>query len=328
MESQPPRNHTTRIAAGSRGSDAEEVSDFERDDDDEFEWRTPVYQANSHATGHGTRGASRALLALGQQPPPPQPQPQEGQPSSSPPPPPPPQEQPQQQPQQQPQPPSPLPTFSSTCIAIKKSGKNAGSVCGNRVGTRTPGFCNHHDGLQKRRKVSSPRPQTGGSGATEKPNYESDGDPGGGEDELQTRGAEARLSKQKAAHYREGEKIADPGFAAAYNSASHLKKKPVPKATAGQPAPPAECDDPKGWKLGGLPDDPNSSEFKRRNKHPGGDKFSLGPSLLAYLPKLNVAGLSVARDFIKGKKASLTNTFFQKAFPEEAQDIVLEGDLA
>lgn len=94
---------------------------------------------------------------------------------------------------------------------------------------------------------------------------------------------------------------------------------------AGQPASPAEPDDPKGWKLGGLPDDPTSDEFKRRNKHPGGDKFSLAPSLLAYLPKLNLAGLSVARDFIKGKTTSLTNTFFQKAFPEEAQDIILEG---
>ena len=74
-----------------------------------------------------------------------------------------------------------------------------------------------------------------------------------------------------------------------------------------------------------MPDDPTSDEFKRRNKHPGGDKFSIAPSLQTQLPQLNKGGLSVARDFVRGKTKSLPFTFFEKAFPTEAQDIILEG---
>ena len=74
-----------------------------------------------------------------------------------------------------------------------------------------------------------------------------------------------------------------------------------------------------------MPDDPTSDEFKRRNKHLGGDKFTLAPILLTQLPQLNKGGLSVARDFVRGKTKSLPFTFFEKAFPTEAQDIILEG---
>ena len=73
-----------------------------------------------------------------------------------------------------------------------------------------------------------------------------------------------------------------------------------------------------------MPDDPTSDEFKRRNKHLGGDKFTLAPILLTQLPQLNKGGLSVARDFVRGKTKSLPFTFFEKAFPTEAQDIILE----
>ena len=94
---------------------------------------------------------------------------------------------------------------------------------------------------------------------------------------------------------------------------------------ASQPAPPTEPDDPEGWKFGGLPDHPTSDELKRRNKHPGGDNFSLAPSLLTQIPQLNKGGLSVARDFVRGWTKSLPFTFFEKAFPTEAQDIILDG---
>ena len=183
-EGQPPRNHTASIATGSLDSDSEEVSDFVRDsddsDDDGLPYRPAAYQANTHATSHLTRGASRVLSALAQTP-----SPSPAQPLQPPPPPPSP---PQQQPQHQPQPPPPLPASSPRCTAIKKSGKNAGSVCGNLVGARKAGFCQHHDGMQKRRRVAAAPPQSWGSGAGEEPNYESDGDPGGGVDELQTQG--------------------------------------------------------------------------------------------------------------------------------------------
>ena len=72
-----------------------------------------------------------------------------------------------------------------------------------------------------------------------------------------------------------------------------------------------------------MPDDPTYDEFKRRNKHPGSDKISLTPSLLTQLPQLNKSGLYVARDFVRGKTKSLPFTFFEKAFPTEAQDIIL-----
>ena len=72
-----------------------------------------------------------------------------------PPPPPPPQQQPQQQQQQQ-QPPSPLPSpTASKCTAIRRSGKFAGTVCGNNLAGRVPGLCGHHDGLAKRRNISA-----------------------------------------------------------------------------------------------------------------------------------------------------------------------------
>ena len=55
--------------------------------------------------------------------------------------------------------------------------------------------------MQKRRKVAAVPPQPGGSVAGEQPNYESDGDLGGGVDELQTQGAESQQSKNQEAHY-------------------------------------------------------------------------------------------------------------------------------
>ena len=69
--------------------------------------------------------------------------------------------------------------------------------------------------MQKRRRVAAAPPQSWGSGTGEEPNYESDGDPGGGVDELQTQGAESQQSKKQEAHYSKAEKIADPGGAAA-----------------------------------------------------------------------------------------------------------------
>lgn len=74
----------------------------------------------------------------------------------------------------------------------------------------------------------------------------------------------------------------------------------------------------------GLPDDEQSDEFKRRNKHTGGDSFSLAAGLRARLPQLNRAGLAVARDFVLGKTPSLPFTFFEEAFPKPAQDIILD----
>lgn len=73
-----------------------------------------------------------------------------------------------------------------------------------------------------------------------------------------------------------------------------------------------------------MPDDEQSDEFKRRNKHPGGDTFSLAPGLRGRLPQLDRAGLAVARDFVLGKTTSLPFTFFSEAFPRPAQDIILE----
>lgn len=82
---------------------------------------------------------------------------------------------------------------------------------------------------------------------------------------------------------------------------------------------------PWGGSWGACHNDPNSDNFKRRNKHQGGDRFSFAPSLLTQLPRLNKSGLSVARDFVRGKTTSLPFTFLEKAFPTEAQDIILEG---
>lgn len=49
---------------------------------------------------------------------------------------------------------------------------------------------------------------------------------GGGVDELQTQGAEPQQSKQMASHYLYGkaDKIAGPGFSAAFKKVWHLKK--------------------------------------------------------------------------------------------------------
>ena len=231
MEGQPPRNHTTSIAVGGPESD-DEVSDFENSsDDDESPYRKAAYQANMHTTSHRTRGATKALVALAQTPaaspaPPVQPRPP---PPPPPLPPPPPQ---QQQPQPQQHPPSPLPAFPLRCIANKQRGKNAGSVCGYLAGTRKAGYCQHHDGQQQKRcKVAAASPQPGVSGADEDPDYGSDGDPGRGVDELQTPGAESQQSKKEEAHYSKADKIADPGFDAAYKTTWHLKKQPVAKPT-------------------------------------------------------------------------------------------------
>ena len=225
MEGQPPRNRTASIATGGLDSETEEVSDFVRDSDDSVDdglpYRPAAYQANTHATSHRTRGASRVLSALAQTP-----SPSPAQPLQPPPPPPPP---PQQQPQHQQQPPPPLPASSQRCIAIKKSGENAGSVCGNISGGRRAGYCRHHDGMQKRRKVAAVPSQPGGSGDGEEPSYESDGDLVGGVDELQTQGAESQQSKNQEAHYGKAEKIAAPGFSAAYKTVWHLKKQKVSK---------------------------------------------------------------------------------------------------
>lgn len=96
----------------------------------------------------------------------------------------------------------------------------------------------------------------------------------------------------------------------------------------GQPPPAAVPDapvDPKGWKLGGLPDDESSDNFRRKNMHPGGHRFSLAADLQARLPQLNRAGLSTARDFVGGgKDKSLPFVFFQETFPVQARDIILE----
>ena len=84
--------------------------------------------------------------------------------------------------------------------------------------------------MQKGRKVAAVPPQPGGSVAGEEPNYESDGDLGGGVDELQTQGAESQQSKNQEAHYGKAGKIADPGFSAAYKTVWHLKKQKVSKS--------------------------------------------------------------------------------------------------
>ena len=72
MEGQPPRIRTASIATGGLDSDSEEVSDFVRDSDDSVDdglpYRPAAYQANTHATSHRTRGASRVLSALAQTP--------------------------------------------------------------------------------------------------------------------------------------------------------------------------------------------------------------------------------------------------------------------
>lgn len=91
-----------------------------------------------------------------------------------------------------------------------------------------------------------------------------------------------------------------------------------------EPTPPERAPaDPKGWKLGGLPVDPESEAYIRRHKHPGGGKFSLSSSLKARLPKFDRAGLDVVRDFVSGKDKSLPFKFFEEAFPKECQDIIL-----
>lgn len=52
--------------------------------------------------------------------------------------------------------------------------------------------------------------------------------------------------------------------------------------------------------------------------------FSLAPTLRTQLPQLNKAGLAAARDFIGGKTKLLPFTFFEKTFPKDAQNIVIE----
>ncbi|CAB1112373.1 unnamed protein product [Ectocarpus sp. CCAP 1310/34] len=76
--------------------------------------------------------------------------------------------------------------------------------------------------------------------------------------------------------------------------------------------------------LGGS--DESSEPYTRRNKHPGGDKFSLSDDLKASLPKVDKAGLSALRSFVNGKGQALPFTFFEKTFPKEAQDIVLNEE--
>ncbi|CAB1117574.1 unnamed protein product [Ectocarpus sp. CCAP 1310/34] len=76
--------------------------------------------------------------------------------------------------------------------------------------------------------------------------------------------------------------------------------------------------------LKGLPRDESSEPNTRRNKHPGGDKFSLSDDLKASLPKVDKAVLSALRSFVNGKGQALPFTFFEKTFPKEAQDIVLK----
>lgn len=73
----------------------------------------------------------------------------------------------------------------------------------------------------------------------------------------------------------------------------------------------------------GLPRDESSEPYTRRNKHPGGDTFSLSDDLKGSLPKVDKAGLSALRSFVNGKGQALPFTFFEKTFPKEAQDIVL-----
>lgn len=92
---------------------------------------------------------------------------------------------------------------------------------------------------------------------------------------------------------------------------------------AGEPPPPPIPDDPKGWVFEGLPRDESSDPYKRRHRHPGGDKFSLSDQLKARLPKVDKQGLAVLRSFVNGKGGGLPFMFFEKTFPTEAQDVVL-----
>ena len=243
----PPLSHMSGNDDG-RGLDSDpEESDYDRhydneedgdsDDSDELVYRPAAVRASTQTSNHHTRGAAR-YRAQQQKSPAPSTFPAPTlQPLPLPPPPPPPPPTPRQQPQQQQQqqPPPLLPTASATCIAIKKSGKYAGSVCGNRAGARKPGFCQHHDGMTKRRKVAATSPQLEGSGAgagagaEDEPGYGSDEDPGGGVDELQIQGAGVQQSKQQAAHYSKAEKIEDLGFRAAFKKVWHLKKQPASK---------------------------------------------------------------------------------------------------
>lgn len=83
-------------------------------------------------------------------------------------------------------------------------------------------------------------------------------------------------------------------------------------------------DDSKGWVLEGLPPDESCDPYKRRHKYPGGNKFSLSDQLKTNLPKVDKQGLAALRSFVNGKGGGLPFMFFEKTFPKEAQDVVLE----
>lgn len=91
-----------------------------------------------------------------------------------------------------------------------------------------------------------------------------------------------------------------------------------------QPPPPPAPHYPKSWVLGGLPTDETSPAFLRSNKHKGGPKFSLSRGLLDRLPKVHQQGLSASRGFVGGKGPALPFRFFEEAFPQDCQDIILE----